>query len=118
MDVSGLPESLRARIAERTALAPIEKVRKFLHGYVMDAESFEEIRGELLLTARQSTLFLRQYLVALETILAEPQPTGTLLYLVESDANWGIDHDQTDTGAAVFLAELTEMLRSVLAEVS
>ncbi|MEU7905384.1 hypothetical protein [Actinoplanes sp. NPDC049118] len=116
MDTSGLPESLRGRIAERVALPPIEKVRALLHGYVADAESFDEIRAELRRTARTNDFHLRQYLDALDTVLAEPQPPGTLLQLVEGDANWGIDHDQTDSGAAVFLREVAEALRSVIAE--
>ena len=114
MDTSGLPEAMRARIAERTALPPIEKVRALLHGYVSDAEAFDEIRQELQSTARTNTFFLSQYLAALETVLSEPQPPGTLLRLVEGDGNWGIDHDQTDAGAAVFLGEIAQMLRDVI----
>lgn len=116
MDTSGLPESLRARIAERSALPQIEKVRALLHGYVADAETFHEIRAELRRTARTNDFHLRQFLDALDAVLSEPQPPATLLRLVEDDANWGIDHDQTDAGAAVFLREIAEMLRSVLAE--
>lgn len=116
MDTSGLPESLRGRIAERAALPPLEKVRALLHGYVADAESFDEIRDEFRRTARVNDFHLRQYLDALDTILAGPTPPGTLLRLVEGDANWGIDHDQTEAGAAVFLREVAEMLRSVIAE--
>ncbi|MFF5292828.1 hypothetical protein [Paractinoplanes globisporus] len=114
MDTSGLPESVRARIAERTALPAIDKVRSFLHGYVADAETLDEVQLEIQDTANVNTLFLRQYLEALETILSEPTPPGTLLRLVEGDANWGIDHDQTDAGAAAFLAGLARMLRSVI----
>ncbi|MCY1141903.1 hypothetical protein OWR29_28245 [Actinoplanes sp. Pm04-4] len=117
MDTSGLPDSIRRRIAQRSALPAIDKVRSLLHGYVADAEDIAEIRAELLRTARTDSFFLRQYLDALDTVLAEPQPPGTLLRLVEDDANWGIDHDQTDAGAAVFLREVAATLRSVLAEV-
>ncbi|UQU63442.1 hypothetical protein COUCH_31190 [Couchioplanes caeruleus] len=114
MDTSGLPEPMRARIAERMALPAIEKVRALLHGYVADAEDFHEVRRDLASTARTNTVFLRQYLDALEAVLAEPQPAGTLLRLVEVDANWGIDHDQTDAGAAVFLREIARLLQDVL----
>ncbi|WP_433302085.1 hypothetical protein ACQP2F_08030 [Actinoplanes sp. CA-030573] len=117
MDTSELPESVRARIAERSALPAVDKVRALLHGYVADAETFSEIRDELASTARTNTVFLRQYLAALETILTEPQPAGTLLRLVESDGNWGIDHDQTDAGAAEFFRRLADMLREVIGEV-
>lgn len=114
MDTSGLPESLRARIAERTALPAIEKVRAVLHGYVSDADSLDEVRADLQATAKENPFFLRQYLAALETILTEPQPAGTLLRLVEWDGNWGIDHNQTDAGAADFLRGLADMLRTVI----
>jgi hypothetical protein len=116
MDTSGLPESLRERIARRSALPPIEKVRALLHGYVEDADSLGEVRSELLRTARTNDFHLREYLEALNTVLAEAQPSGTLLRLVEDDANWGIDDDQTDAGAAAFLREIADILRSVLAE--
>jgi hypothetical protein len=116
MDMSGLPESLQARIAERSAQPPIEKVRSLLHGFVEDAESFDEIRGFLRRAARANTFYLDQYLMALESILAEPQPPGTLLRLVEGDANWGIDHDQTDVGAAAFLRDLAGLLHEVIDE--
>jgi hypothetical protein len=115
VDTSGLPESLRARITERTSLPPIEKVRAFLHGYVADADGFDEIRDELRTTARANTIFLEQYLQALEVVLAEPQPPGTLLRLVEGDANHGID-DQTEAGAAAYLHELVRLLRTVINE--
>ncbi|MCM4080434.1 hypothetical protein [Paractinoplanes hotanensis] len=116
MDTSGLPEPVRRRIAQRSALPPIEKVRALLHSYVADAEDLAEIRAELRRTASTNAFFLRQYLEALEAVLAEPQPPGTLLRLVEDDANWGIDHDQTDAGAAVFLGGVAATLRSVLAD--
>lgn len=113
--MSGLPDSARRRVAQRSALPPIDKVRALLHGYVADADDLVEVRAELQQTARTDTLFLRQYLEALEIVLAEPQPSGMLLRLVEGDANWGLDHDPTDAGAAVFLREVAEILRRVLA---
>jgi hypothetical protein len=116
MDMSDLPESLRARIAERSALSSIDKVRKLLHSYVHDADSFDEIRDELRDTAATSTLFLDQYRAALETVLAEPQPPGTLLRLVAGDGNRGLD-DPTDAEAAAYLRRLLEALQSVIAEV-
>ncbi|MEV4707908.1 hypothetical protein [Actinoplanes sp. NPDC049316] len=87
---------------------------RVLHGYISDAEDFDEIRRDLVSTARTNTIFLRQYLDALEVVLSEPQPVGTLLRLVEGDANWGIDHDQNDAGAAVFLRDVARLLREVL----
>lgn len=116
MDSSRLPEPLRRRIEERSAQPPLEKVRHMLSLYVEDALDFEEVRREIRETARTSTFYLEQYLVALETILSEPQEQGTLLRLVEVDANMGIDHDQTDRGAAVVLQKIADMLRAVIEE--
>lgn len=116
MDPSRLPESLRRRREERSALPPLEKVKNMLGTYVEDAVDFEEVRREISETARTSTFYLEQYLAALEIILSEPQEPGTLLRLVEVDANMGIDHDQTDRGAAVVLREIAGILRSVLEE--
>ncbi|GAA0475966.1 hypothetical protein Ade02nite_42240 [Paractinoplanes deccanensis] len=115
MDTSGLPESLRARIAERSALPPIEKVRALLHGYVHDSDGFDEVREELRDTAQTSTFYLEQYLTALETILAEPQPEGTYLRLVAGDGNRGLD-DPSDAEAIGYLRRLLETLRTVIAE--
>jgi len=84
------------------------------HGYVEDAEDFDEIGAAVRRTARTNDCYLRQYLAALDTVLAEQQPPGTLLRLVEGDANWGIDHDRSDAGAAAFLHELADLLRSVI----
>ncbi|GAA0466160.1 hypothetical protein Aca07nite_77370 [Actinoplanes capillaceus] len=117
MDISKLPEPLRSRVAERSALPTIDKVRHFLHGYVSDGETTDEIRDHIRQTARRNTFFLRQYLAAIEEILNTPQPPGTLMHLVEGDGNRCIDHDQTDPGAAVVLREFADLLRSEIEEV-
>ncbi|WP_157751608.1 hypothetical protein [Actinoplanes derwentensis] len=76
----------------------------------------DEVMEEFRDSAQRDTFFLRQNLTALETILDEPQPPGTLLQLAEWDANWSMDHDPTNDGAAVFLRRLAEMLRSAIEE--
>jgi hypothetical protein len=48
--------------------------------------------------------FWSNKLAALEEILSAPQTPGTLRRLVEWDANWAIDHDQTDHGAGLSCA--------------
>ncbi|GAA0466168.1 hypothetical protein Aca07nite_77360 [Actinoplanes capillaceus] len=116
MNLSDLPEPMRARRADLDALPPIEKVRDMLHIYVEDADSFNEINQLMRRTTRRTTRRFQQYLEALETILSEPEPPGTLLRLVEWDANWNIDHDQTDNGAAAFLRQIAEMIRTVIRE--
>ena len=117
VNVSGLPEPLRSRVTDRTDLPTLDKVRYFLHAYVADDFELEEIRQNIRRTARRNTFFLRQYLAAMAEVLSEPQPPGTLMRLVEGDANRCIDHDQSDEGAAVVLRELADLLQSVIDEV-
>ncbi|WP_240670484.1 hypothetical protein [Actinoplanes solisilvae] len=114
MDTSGLPEPLRARIAEREARSTIEKARSLLQGYVPDSDGSDEIREELLTTARYNTYFLRQELTALETVLTEDLPNGTLFRMVSIDASWPLDDDPTDAGAAVFLRQFAGWVRAAI----
>lgn len=94
----------------------LPRVRRMLGIHVEDALDFDEVRRSLQQSARHNVYFLELDLEALETVLSEPQLPGTLLGLVEGDANMGIDHDQTDRGAAVVLREIAGMLRSVIDE--
>ncbi|MCM4080482.1 hypothetical protein [Paractinoplanes hotanensis] len=112
--MSQLPEPLRASIAERDARPPIQKVRDLLRAYVLDTDGFHETRAGMADTARYSTRSLRQELEALEWALEADLPPGTLLHLVEDDANRGMDDDPTDAGAAVFLRQVAVILREVL----
>ncbi|MGK5684909.1 hypothetical protein [Actinoplanes sp. URMC 104] len=105
MDTSRLPEPLRARIAEREARSTMEKARSLMLGYVADTDGIDEIRTELESTARYNTYFLRQELAALETLLTEELPPGTLFELVSVDGSWPLDDDPTDAGAAAFLRQ-------------
>ncbi|WP_250036066.1 hypothetical protein [Paractinoplanes maris] len=114
MDLSQLPEPLRARMAERDARPALRKVRDFLQTYVMDAVDLDEMRADLSDTAGYSTRSLHQDLEALEWVLTAELPTGTLLHLVEDDANFGLDEDPTDAGATVFLRRVVDILREVL----
>jgi hypothetical protein len=116
METSGLPEPLRARMAQLDAMPPLETAREFLSGFVSDAGSLEEVRAALALLARSNTRAHQRYLGALETVLSEQHPPGTLLQLVEGHGNWSLDHDPTDSGAAVFLTDLVRMLREVINE--
>ncbi|PRY20562.1 hypothetical protein [Pseudosporangium ferrugineum] len=114
MDTSGLPEPLRARMAQVDAMPALETARDFLSGFLSDAGSLPEVRAELTELAQSNTRAHHRYLRALETLLSEPQPPGTLLQLVEGYGNWSLDHDPTDAGAAAFLADLVSMLREVV----
>ena len=111
-----MPESLRARMAEKEARPPLEKVRSLLLSHVADTDGWGEVRGELDMTAQHSSRPLRQGLQAIDAVLAEELPPGTLLRLVAGDAGWPLDDDPTDAGAAEFLRELAGLIRSVLGE--
>lgn len=113
MEVSDLPEPLRRRMAEVDAQPALETVRSLLGGFVSDAESLDDLRTNLERIALTSTRAHRRYLTAIETVLAEQHPPRTLLELVEGYGNWPLD-DPTDAGAAAFLRQVAEVLRSVL----
>ncbi|MFI7602925.1 hypothetical protein [Actinoplanes sp. NPDC049681] len=114
METPRLPEPLRARAEALAARSPLETVRDFLRGHVTDADDMEEIRSGLQQVAQVSTRGLDQELAAVESVLAEPLPDGTLARLIGWDANWVLD-DPSDAGAAAFLRELADMIREVLA---
>ena len=113
MDASSLPEPLRARMAEMDARSPVEWVGWLLRGHVADTEGEEEIRDELSMTAQHSTQSLRRALTAVDVLLTEEQPPGTLLYLVADDGSRSLD-DPTDRGAAVFLRQLAGWTRAAV----
>lgn len=115
MDSSRLPDSMRARIEARDALAPLERVREFLGSFVQDADGIGEVRDDLRRTAHFSTERHRGDLLALEAVAGGQFPPGTLARLVGWDGNWVLD-DPSDAGAAQFLRELAQMVREVIDE--
>lgn len=118
MDAARTADMLRARMAAQDARPPLEKVRELLDGYVVDTDGWSESRELLAMTAQQTTRPLRQGLDAIDAVLAEELPTGTLLRMVAGEAGKSLDHDPTDAGAAAFLRELADLIRSVLDEVA
>jgi hypothetical protein len=114
MDAPRIPESLRARIAEKDARPPLEKVRSLLRSHVADTDGWGEIRDELEMTAQHSVRPLRQGLEAIDAVLVEQLPPGTLLRMVAGDAGWPLDDDPTDVGATAFLREFADLIGSVL----
>ncbi|GID95938.1 hypothetical protein ACFQFC_18915 [Amorphoplanes digitatis] len=116
MDISRLPESMRARIEARNALSSLDRVREFLGSHVQDADGLDEVRADLRRTAHFGTVRHHGDLAALEAVVAEQHPPGTLARLVGWEANWVLD-DPSDAGAARFLTDLAEMLREVIGEV-
>jgi len=113
--MSGLPESIRVRLARQEERPPLETVREFLLGYVADAENLDESGSRLRRIAQTSTRMHSRVLAAIESVLATSEPDGTLARLVGWDGNWVLD-DPSDAGAAEFLRGLADMLRSVLDE--
>ncbi|MFG1996109.1 hypothetical protein ACGFJ7_39650 [Actinoplanes sp. NPDC048988] len=116
MDPYQLPEPLRARMAELEARSSLEKVRSLLLGHVADADSLDEVRSLLKMTAAHTTTYLRQDLDAIDEILTEPLPPNTLLHLVAGEAGWPLDDNPTDAGASRFLRDLANMIREVIDE--
>lgn len=114
MDAPRIPDSLRSHIAEKDARPPLEKVRSLLRSHVADTDGWGEIRDELEMTSQHSTRPLRQGLEAIDAVLSEDLPPGTLLRMVAGDAGRPLDDDPTDAGAAVFLRKLADLIRSVL----
>jgi hypothetical protein len=113
MEISGLPEPLRQRLAEQAAKPPLETVREFLFANVADAANYDDIRWQLQELARTNTRLHRLDLAALESVLATSWPPNTLSRLVGWDGNWVLD-DPSDAGAAEFLRGLADMLREVI----
>jgi hypothetical protein len=104
-------------MAEKEARSPLENVRSLLRSHVADTDGWGEIRDEFVMTAQHSTRPLRQGLDAIDAVLSEETPPGTLLRLVAGDAGWPLDDDPPDAGAAVFLRELAGLIHTVLDEV-
>ncbi|GGN49065.1 hypothetical protein FHR83_008702 [Actinoplanes campanulatus] len=115
-ELSELPEWLRDRILEHLTRPAMDAVQDLLQTFVEDACSLDEVRQLMRSVARGQPMFLPLQLEALESILAEPQPEGTLRWLVEVDCNWGIDDDPTDRGAAVVLRQIADILRDAIEE--
>jgi hypothetical protein len=109
-----LPEALkRNMLANRRE--PLEATRSFLRSYCADADSLEELREDLVRMTSLNAATLRGYLEALEAVLSDTLPEGTLARLVGWDANWVLD-DPSDVGARAWLRGIAKMIEEVLAE--
>jgi hypothetical protein len=110
-----IPEPLRRRMMELENQDALETVRSFVAGYFSDAESFEEVEGELRSVAEYSTRSIVRNLRALEEVLNRQLAPGVAARLVGWDGNWVLD-DPSDAGALEFLRQVADMLRSILAD--
>ena len=84
-----------------------------MHVYWADAAGIDQVREELTRAARFNPQPLKQSLSALEVVLKGLYPEGTLSRLVAWDGNWVLE-DRSDRGAAEWLTQLAELVRSVL----
>ncbi|ALG10332.1 hypothetical protein [Kibdelosporangium phytohabitans] len=108
-----VPEILRAR-ASQPAPPALEQVRSFLRGYIADSDGLDEVRTELTRMAEINRETVRRKAVAIETLLADPPPPGTLAPMVAVDGNWVLDDETSDAAAAAWLADLASLIREVL----
>ncbi|AXB43214.1 hypothetical protein [Amycolatopsis albispora] len=97
----------------RPPLSPLEGTRKFLRDRVDDAGGLEEVRADVARTAASDPRPIREAVEAIEALIAEPSPDGTLSWIVAIDGNTRLD-DASDSGAIEYLHELAQMLREVL----
>jgi hypothetical protein len=93
----------------------VEKSRNFIHSFVADALSLEEVKEHLTRYGRGFPQVLEKNLKDLEAVLSSELPWGTLLELVILDANIGLD-DPSEESARVWLENLADLVRSVIRE--
>ncbi|MFI5938535.1 hypothetical protein [Actinoplanes sp. NPDC051494] len=115
MDTSSLPEPLRVRMAELNARSAMKTLQDFVGRYLPDADSIDEVHAELRYAAGFNVTLLRQDLSAIEAVLADRPAPGVLARLIGWEGNWVLD-DPSDEGAARFLGELAQLVRSVVDE--
>jgi hypothetical protein len=112
----GSREEIEARLRARANAPeppPLEATRALLRRHWADADSDEEIRGELVRRAAYNPRPLRAALRAIEAVIADPPQDGTLAYMIAFDANMQLD-DPSDQGALEYLREIAGLLREVL----
>ena len=110
-------EKLRKMLEARRAAPPpppLDIVRRFLHYYVHDSdwELLErDVRGMLHVNPK----VIVEAVIAIEHVIATPQPPGSLSRLVAYEGNWMLD-DESDTAAMAWFRELVSRLRDWLGE--
>jgi hypothetical protein len=112
-----VPDKLRAQ-ANQPPPPALDQVRSFLRGYIADSDSLDEVRTELVRMAEINRETVRRKAIAIETLLADPPPPGTLATMVAIDGNWVLDDETSDTAAASWLADLASLIRGVLDQTS
>lgn len=107
-DIAGETPGLSAHAKDA-----LEATRSFVHGYWADTDGLEQVRSELANVARRNPHQLEQSLAALQVVLQENYPDGTLARLVAWDANWPLE-DPSDNGAKAFLTQVAGIVRDVI----
>jgi len=94
-----------------TESTPLEAAGRFLDVFVRNADGMAEVQEQI---RRTSAVTAIDGLVAIELVLARPQPTGTYAELVRR-AVWRLE-DPSDRGAKAWLGELASLVRERLGE--
>lgn len=108
-----VPDRLRARANEPLPPA-LEQVRSLLRSYIADSDGLDEVRTELASMAQVNQETVRRKAAAIEALLADPPPPGTLATLVAIDGNCVLDDETSDAAAASWLNDLAILIRRVL----
>ncbi len=109
MDV---PDKLRAWM-NRPPPPPLEQVREFLATTVADSLGFDDLRADLARTAQVNRATVLRDADAIDAMLADPPPPGTLSMMVAHDGNWVLDDPTSDEAAIAWFRELSALIRSV-----
>lgn len=108
-----LRQMMEAKLAAPRPPA-LDSARRFLMSYVHDSD-WELLERDVGGMIKLNPNVIIDAVEAIEELLATPQPPDTLSRLVAYEANWMLD-DETDTGAAAWLQDLTGRLRRWLGE--
>jgi hypothetical protein len=107
-----VPDELRARANEPPPPA-LEQVRSFLRSSIADADGLAEVRADLVSLAKINPETVRRRAAAIEAVLADRLPPGTLATLVAVDGNWVLGDETSDAAAAAWLNDLAVLVRGV-----
>jgi hypothetical protein len=91
----------------------VERAQAFVSRYWDDTGSEDEVRADLCRSAAWSADSVRRDLAALQSVLADSSSGWRLTYLVEIDANCGLD-EFTEAAARAFLDRFVAMAEDLL----
>ena len=94
---------------------PLEGVADFLRSAVCNAIGEDEIEDSLRRRAAHNPRLLAHWAGAIEALLVDPPPPGTLARMVAVDGNLGLP-DETDAGAIPWLRDMAERIKRIRTE--